>query len=50
MTRTSGGASPNISKAVNADLDLLGIMLRDAANEMNYLSNNDASRLTSGVG
>jgi hypothetical protein len=29
-------------KAVNADLDLLRIMLRAAANEMNYLSNDDA--------
>ena len=31
-----------LKKAVDADLDLLRIMLRAAANEMNYLSNDDA--------
>ena len=32
-------------KAVNADLDLLRIMLRATANEMNYISNDDALAL-----
>ena len=42
MTQTQVAVVAEYLKAVNADLDLLRIMLRAAANEMNYLSNDDA--------
>src|SRR5882724_3856393 len=42
MTQNQVAVVAEYLKAVNADLDLLRIMLRAAANEMNYLSNDDA--------
>src|SRR5436305_2721917 len=42
MTQNQVALVAEYLKAVNADLDLLRIMLRAAANEMNYLSNDDA--------
>ena len=42
MTQSQVAVVAEYLKAVNADLDLLRIMLRAAANEMNYLSNDDA--------
>jgi hypothetical protein len=42
MTQNQVAVVAEYLKAVNADLDLLRVMLRAAANEMNYLSNDDA--------
>jgi hypothetical protein len=42
MTQNQVALVAEYLKAVNADLDLLRIMLRATANEMNYLSNDDA--------
>jgi len=42
LTQSQVAVVAEYLKAVNADLDLLRIMLRAAANEMNYLSNDDA--------
>ena len=42
MTQNQVAVVAEYLKAVNADLDLLRIMLRAAANEMNYLLNDDA--------
>jgi hypothetical protein len=42
MTQNQVAVVAEYLKAVNADLDLLRIMLRATANEMNYLSNDDA--------
>ena len=42
MTQNQVAVVAEYLKAVNADLDLLRVMLRAAANEMSYLSNDDA--------